>query len=312
MQGLDMARAYYEQFGRPMLEEQFADVIGRIAVGLAGEGSECLGFDDEISLDHDFDAGFCLWITAEDERRFGFRLERAYAKLPDEFMGIRRGRLSPVGGNRHGVIVIEDFYTRFLGAPTAPDSVKRWLYIPTPSLAAASSGEVFRDDLGVFSAVREVLLTGYPEDIRRKKLAAHTVFMAQAGQYNYARCLSRGEQGAAQLAVFEFVRHAISAVYLLNNRYEPFYKWAYRGMKQLPILGHIGDALQYLTESDNAPDTAETKQAVIEDIAMLLIGEFQAQGLTKAICGDLEKHAYSILDGVRDGMLRNMHIMEGA
>ncbi len=311
MKGLDIAREYYLTHGKPMLEREFADVLDRIAVGLVGEGSECLGYDDELSRDHDFDAGFCLWITEEDERAFGFRLERAYARLPKEFMGLRRVPLSPVGGNRHGVITIERFYTRHLGAPSAPDSVERWLYTPTASLAAASNGDVFCDELGVFSAVREVLLAGYPEDIRRKKLAAHTVFMAQAGQYNYARCLARGEHGAAQLAVFEFVKHAISAIYLLNNRYEPFYKWAYRGMRELPILGSIGDALQGLTELDNNPANAAVKQEVIEDIAALLIAEFRAQSLSQATCGELESHAYSILEGVREPALRNMHIMDG-
>ncbi len=312
MQGLEISREFYLQYGKPMLEEQFADCVDRIAVGLAGEGSECLGFDDEISRDHDFDAGFCLWITQADEREFGFRLERAYAKLPKEFMGLRRATLSPVGGNRHGVITVEDFYTRFLGVPTSPDTVERWLYTPSAALAAASNGEVFRDDLGAFSAVREVLLRGYPEDIRLKKLAAHTLLMAQSGQYNYRRCISRGENGAAQLAVFEFVRHAISAIYLLNNRYEPFYKWAYRGLASLPILGNIGDALQGLTELDNSPANAEIKQDVIEDIASLMIEQLQNQELTKAICGDLEKHAYSITDKISDPILRNMHVMEGA
>lgn len=28
-----------------------------------------------------------------------------------------------------------------------------------------------------------------PEDVRRKKLAARLIFMAQSGQYNYSRCL---------------------------------------------------------------------------------------------------------------------------
>ncbi len=311
MQGLDISREFYLQHGKPMLETQFPDVVHRIAVGLAGEGSECLGFDDRLSRDHDFEPGFCLWITDADEREFGFRLERAYAKLPREFMGLRRSPLSPVGGNRHGVMTIGSFYSRYLGAPTAPDTVGRWLYTPTASLLAASNGAVFTDPLGEFSAVRNILLAGWPEDIRRKKLAAHAVLMAQAGQYNYPRCLARSEQGAAQLAVFEFVKHAISAIYLLNGRYEPFYKWAYRGLLQLPILGHIGDALQALTEMDNAPVTAGAKQEIIEDIAALLIVEFQDQGLSRAVCGDLEKHAYSILDGVRDGDLRNMHIMEG-
>ncbi len=311
MQGLEISRQFYLQYGKPMLQEQFPHVLDRIAVGLAGEGSQCMGFDDALSRDHDFEPGFCLWITREDAQRFGFSLERAYAKLPKEFMGLRRSPLSPVGGNRYGVITVEDFYTRFLGAPTAPDSMERWLYTPAFSLGAASNGEVFADPLGVFSSVRNVLLGGYPEDIRRKKLAAHTVLMAQAGQYNYPRCIARGETGAAQLAVFEFVKHAISAIYLLNNRYEPFYKWVYRGLRQLPLLGHIADALQALTELDNSPQCVHAKQAAIEDIAVVLIEEFINQDLTQTVCGDLEKHAYSILDGVRDGVLRNMHIMEG-
>ncbi len=311
MQGLEISREFFLQYGSPMLQEQFSDVMDRIAVGLAGEGSECLGFDDQLSRDHDFEPGFCLWITAADERDFGFRLERAYARLPKEFMGLRRSALSPVGGNRHGVMTIDAFYTRFLGAPTAPDTWERWLYTPSFSLLAACSGTVFQDELGAFSAVRNRLLAGYPEDIRLKKLAAHTVLMAQAGQYNYPRCLARSEHGAAQLAVFEFVRHTISAIYLLNNRYEPFYKWTYRGLSGLPVLGQYGDALQALTELDNTPDNARTKQAIIEDIAAVMIREFHAQHLTKAVCGDLEKHAYSILDGVQDANLRNLHIMEG-
>ncbi|MGN0447093.1 MAG: DUF4037 domain-containing protein [Acutalibacteraceae bacterium] len=311
MQGLDISREFYLKYGKPMLEEQFSNVLDRIAVGLAGEGSECYGFDDELSRDHDFDAGFCLWITEKDERDFGFKLERAYAKLPKEFMGLKRSSVSPVGGNRHGVITVEEFYTRHLGAPTAPDTYERWLYTPSCSLAAASNGEVFKDDLGEFSLVRNRLLQGYPEDIRKKKLAAHLIFMAQAGQYNYHRCIKRGERGAAQLAVFEFVKHTISAVYLLNNSYEPFYKWAYRGLLKLPILGNIGDSLQVMTELDNTDLNVEIKLAVIEDIASLIIGELQNQSLTKAICTDLEKHAYSVLDGVKDNGLRNMHIMEG-
>lgn len=311
MKGLEISKRYYLEYGRPMLEELFPYVIDRIAVGLVGEGSECLGFDDEISKDHDFDAGFCLWITEADEKEFGFRLERAYSKLPKEFMGLKRSIVSPVGGNRHGVITIEKFYRRFLGEPNAPDSVRRWLYIPSSSLLSASNGEVFTDNLGVFSSVRNVLILGYPEDIRRKKLAAHTVFMAQSGQYNYSRCLARGELGAAQLSIFEFVKHAISAIYLLNNKYEPFYKWAYRGLVELPILGNIGDALQALTELDNTSINIVTKKEIIEDISNLFIQEFYSQCLSKAVCTDLEKHAYSILDGVRDATLRNMHIMEG-
>jgi hypothetical protein len=311
MKGLELSKEFYLQYGKPMIEASFADVADRIAVGLAGEGSECLGFDDEISQDHDFDAGFCLWITKEDEENFGFKLERAYSKLPKEFNGFKRQMLSPVGGNRHGVIVIDDFYTKFLGAPTAPDSYERWLNTPSYSLCCACNGEVFADPLGKFSAVREVLLSGYPEDIRRKKLAAHTLIMAQSGQYNYSRCIDRGEKGAAQLAIFEFIKSAISTVYLLNNKYEPFYKWTYRKMRELPVLGDMAELLISLGELDNSNSSASFKNEVIEDIATLMIDAYKVQGISSAMCNNLEQHAYSILDTVKDPILRNMHILEG-
>ncbi len=311
MQGLEISKKYYLEYGKPMLEELFPDVIGRIAVGLSGEGSQCLGYDDEISKDHDFEAGFCLWITEEDEKDFGFRLERAYSKLPKEYMGLKRSALSPTGGNRYGVITIEDFYLRFIGSPSAPESLTHWLSLQPSSLSAATSGEVFFDDLGVFSAIRNSLLCGYPEDVKRKKLAAHLVFMAQAGQYNYPRIVKRGDNGAAQLAIFEFVKNAISAIYLINNKYEPFYKWAYRGMRELERLGSLADSLAALTELENSAENIPLKLAVIEDIASLLSEELRNTELSDEKSTDLEKHAYSVTRGIKDPYIRNMHVMAG-
>ena len=80
MQGLELSRRYYEEFGINMIKEQFPEYENRIAVGLAGAGSDCFGFDDEISRDHDFGAGFCLWLTEEDNELFGFELARADRK----------------------------------------------------------------------------------------------------------------------------------------------------------------------------------------------------------------------------------------
>lgn len=308
MKGLDIAYRYYKEYGEEMIRSLFPEYEGRIAVGLVGEGSECLGFDDELSRDHDFEAGFCLWITREDERLFGFKLERAYSKLPKEFMGTVRQPLSPAGGNRHGVIVIEDFYGKFLGAPTAPDTLERWLYTPSAMLRSASNGEVWRDDLSAFSSVRDVLKQGYPEDVRRKKLAAHLALAHQSGCYNYPRSLEREDVGAAYLSLFEFVRHVISAVYLLNNEYEPFYKWAFRGLDSLGRLSDMKEPLLALAKGERS---GAEMLSLVEKVSSSLIGEIRAQGLSKAVCENLDTHALSVLDSVKDSYLRNMHIMEG-
>ncbi len=311
MQGLEICKNYYLEYGREMLKN-FPEAEERAAVGLVGEGSECLGFDDELSRDHDFEPGFCIWLTAEDERKFGFKLSRAYAALPKEFMGLKRQNFSPMGGDRHGVLVIGDFYEKLLGAPHAPDSVGGWLHTPEHCLATASDGEVWADPLGKFSEVREILLAGYPEDIRRKKLAARAAVMAQAGQYNFARCISRGERGAAQLAVFEFVKNAAHTVYLLNRRYAPYDKWLFRGMRDLPVLSALEEPLSFLLETGNSPAEARGKAEMIEDIASLITAEYRAQGLSKATCINFSTHANSITDGIADANIRNLHLMDGA
>lgn len=55
VKGLDLCREYFNQVCYPLLEKEFSNFLPRMAAGLIGEGSECYGFDDEISRDHDFD-----------------------------------------------------------------------------------------------------------------------------------------------------------------------------------------------------------------------------------------------------------------
>ena len=311
MNGMELAKAYYETYGIPMLSE-FEDIRPLLCTGLFGSGSECMGYDDEVSRDHDFEPGFCIFVPGEDliDRKRLFQLERAYAKLPSEFMGFQRAKFSPVGGNRHGVIATAEFFKEKTGSFDGNLTAEEWLRAPEQGLLEATNGEVFEDNYGEVTKIRE-RLSEYPRDIRLKKLAGHLLLMAQAGQYNYRRCLSHGEKDAAQLAVFEFAKHTISAIFLLNKTYEPYYKWVFKALRALPVLSIEAEVLQYLLTTDNEENTAEEKYDVIESIAADVIDELIRQNLTKANCGDLEKHAYSVEDGIEDGSIRNLHILGG-
>ena len=293
-----------------MLEKRFPELVPYLAAGLIGSGSECYGYDDEVSRDHDFEPGFCIFLPGEEvvDRKASFALERAYAGLPREFMGLRRALVSPVGGARHGVIRTADFLMDKTGTNDGVLSLYEWLTLPDYSLSEVVNGEIFEDRYGGITAVRD-RLRHRPQDVRLKKLAGHLLLMAQAGQYNYLRCLRHGETGAAQLAVTEFVKNAMAAAFLLNDAYQPYYKWSFRALRELDKLPFMAELLEYLLTTDNEKDTRDEKIDVMEGIAADVIGELQAQGLTQAVCGDLEKHAYSVNDRIADAQIRNMHIL---
>ena len=310
MNGMEISREFYKAYGEPMLREQFPELLPYLAAGLTGSGSECFGYDDEVSRDHDFEPGFCLFLPGEDvvDRRTAFQLERAYAKLPKEFMGVKRSMMQPVGGARRGVLRTPEFFLEKTGSADGALTVQQWLTVPSSALAEAVNGEIWLDGYGEVTRIREGL-SGWPEDIRKKKLAGSLLLMAQSGQYNYLRCVRHGEAAAAQLAVSEFVRSTMETVFLLNNAYMPYYKWSFRAMRALPKLALEAELLEFLLTTDNEDDMAQEKYDVIEGIAADVIEELQEQELTEAICGDLEKHAYSVNDGVQDAELRNMHVL---
>ncbi|MFC2025291.1 hypothetical protein ACFLTG_02645, partial [Chloroflexota bacterium] len=84
MKGLELCESYFFEVGTPLIAEKFPAHKDKIAAGLVGDGSECFGFDDELSRDHDWGPSFCLWLTPQDYATIGMSLQVEYDKLPGE------------------------------------------------------------------------------------------------------------------------------------------------------------------------------------------------------------------------------------
>lgn len=305
MQGLELSREFYRYSVAPAIAEQFGKLACRVAAGLAGQGSDCLGYDDDISRDHDFGPGCCLWMTDEDYAAFGSELQELYVSLPNEFMGFSRNVTAQASG-RLGVIPISRFYTQFTGCPDIPPNDAAWIRIPEHHLASATSGEVFYDDLGEFSRIRKALLPCYPRDVRLKKLAARVFVMAQAGQYNYVRIMKRGDGPAAMQALDEFVRASLSAVHLLNKRYMPYYKWAFKSARALPWLAEA------VKELDSLYSTSEAeRQNIIESICLRVRGALQEDGLSSISESFLVPQAEEIMKRIESDYLKKLGVSVG-
>lgn len=301
MKGLVLAKEYYNHLGAPMLRERFAELCDRIAVGLVGPGSECFGFDDDISRDHDWGPAFCMWLTADDYQKYGKDLQKAYDELPKVFQGF--GPRHPSSGEefRVGVCPTETFYATYTGLHHPPATIKEWLPIPESSLAVCTNGQVFSDKLGQFSRRRQTLLAFYPEDVRLKKIASRCFSIAQSGQYNLPRSLKRGELFAVNWALSEFCAETMSLIFLLNKRYAPFHKWMHRAVKDLPLMGEwthstINDLI--------APIDINEKPVIVEAACAVIIQELRSQGLTASPSDFLLDHGHSVHSRIRDDELR--------
>ena len=289
--GLELCEAFYREFGIPMIRSKFSAYESAIAVGLVGEGSDCFGFDDEVSRDHDFGPGFCMWLTDQTYDEIGEELQKAYDELPHTYMGITRFTTAKAQ-KRVGVFRISDFYEGLIGLTDVPTTQSQWLFLEDYRLAAATNGKVFKDDLGEFTRIRKGILSYYPEEVRLKKIAREAALMAQSGQYNYSRMLGRGETVTAQIALGEFLKHTMAMVYLLNRKYAPFYKWMHKGLYSLPILKDIRDVLSALVEM---PAGDERIPQTIELIVAMIIAEMKKQGLTSGEDNYLDHHTDNIL-----------------
>ena len=305
MKGLKLSQKYFMDLALPLIERDFGQCMDRIAAGLVGDGSECFGFDDFISRDHDWGPNFCIWLTHEDYTAVASKLQSLIDSLPETYEGFGPRRRSQWDEGRFGVFEIGNFYRRFIGLGRLPEALHEWLILPENNLAACTNGSVFLDSLGEFTRWRKRLLEFYPEDVRRKKIAARCMNAGQAGQYNFSRCVRRSETFSAQYAETKFCADAISMVFLLNRRYTPFYKWMHRAVIELPVLGKwLHGKISALVKSSDFKE----KEIFIEEISIALIKELASESLTDSSGSFLPDHGTAIQRTIKDKTLRERNV----
>ena len=136
--------------------------------------------------------------------------------------------------------------------------------------------------------------------------------IAQAGQYNLLRSLKRGETATAMLAAARFSEQAVSMTFLLNKRYMPFYKWAHRGVEQLPILGRETAAcVTALAGLDwrLGPRVEAVAGDIVESLCRDVAGRLRSDGLSDADGDWLVEHGPSVQARIETPELQRMSVM---
>ena len=330
--GLDLARALFETCRSDLFSALPEEVTAVLAAGLVGEGSECFGFDDAVSRDHDWGPAFCLWLPEEDLGRHAATIERALEVLPLEFSGFPVRMAAAQRNERVGPLSIERFYARFLRVPHVPRTWQEWHAIPEHHYAVCTNGAVFLDQLATrgdrhpyaerpvtsLTTIRNSLLRYYPDDLRLKKIAARCALMAQSGQYNLLRSLKRDDPLTATLCAARFAEQACMLAHHLARRFTPFYKWVAPSAAHVSPLGEqIAQRLRTLLgtlpafEQGTTDDAFGRMEALVEEICVACITELHAQDLSDATDGWLMEHASNVQSRIETPELARAPVFSG-
>ena len=284
--GLEISEDFYFNQVKPFILKSYPDLIRYSAFGLVGEGSECYGYDDEISQDHDF-IKRCSWFLPRD----------IITQLPINEMNLGDGLIN--------IIAIEDFYKYYTLFEKGPLTLKEFRKVPQDLLSVATNGKIFEDNYGKFSYIRQRLLAYYPKDLVLKKLAYLCNKIAQSGQYNYPRCLKRNNLMGAQIALSKFLQYYCEFIHLINKKYMPFYKWQYRSLKSLHLLGEYTSSKMDTLLSYNDISESQQKIDIIEEMCEKLVEYLNKANLSSSKTNFLKYHSSEIVKKINNEELKN-------
>jgi len=246
MKGLRLSELFYEQKVRPCFKEALsAREFESLAFGLVGPGSECFGFDDELSRDHDWGPRVIIWVPDDASKETVARYQALYDGLDPHCMGYGFSRTLDSSVIRQGVHPLGGFFSSVLGYDHPPATELEWIVVKEEALSLATNGKVFYDGLGLVTAFRSSLMSYYPHDVWLKKISSRCALLAQYGQSNLLRSYDRKDELGIGYELAMFAREAAMLVYLLKKQYRPYYKWLYLGLEGLGSLGvYVSDQLK--------------------------------------------------------------------
>ncbi|HMX45566.1 MAG TPA: DUF4037 domain-containing protein, partial [Candidatus Obscuribacter sp.] len=263
--GLDLSQSYFKEVVEPILRADFPKIA--FPAGLLGAGSEVLGFDTEMSTDHDWGPRLSLFLPVADLTAYGGDIKRALGKkLPPLFRGYPTGfTVAPVGTqsaplldyaeareepveHRVSVTSIADFIAQYLGFDLSQEIRSLdWLTFPEQKLLSLTGGRLFHDQIGIKKVLSRFAY--YPQDVWLYLLACAWRRIEQE-EHLMGRAGSVGDELGSRLIASRLVRDLMRLSFLMEKQYAPYPKWFGTAFGKLALAPELKPLLeQVLSQS---------------------------------------------------------------
>ena len=252
--GLALCDAFYREEVAPVLADAFPALAHSAA--LMGRGSEVLGFDDEVSADHDWSARVTIFLAPE-----------VYADQGEGVADLLHGRVPPAFRGRSAsveVVTVRGYFRDRLGIDVDQELTARdWLVTAEQQLRMYTAGAVFHDELDLQS-VRD-RLSRYPHDV--------WLYLMSAGWWRVhpelnlvGRAGSVGDELGSAVIGARLVTDLMRLCFLMERQYAPYAKWFGTAFRRLACAAELAPVLQRVLRAERWP---EREQALNEAYALV-------------------------------------------
>ncbi|WP_410791565.1 DUF4037 domain-containing protein [Kribbella sp. C-35] len=240
--GLELCRRFYFDVVRPTAD-------GPHSAGLLGRGSEVLGFDDEMSTDHNCEARALVFVPDGVELRL---------EVPQTFEG--RPALVEVH-------TLREYFLDQLGFDVdVALTVRDWLTFPESVLRQFTAGGVFHDELGL-EDVRD-RLAYYPDDVWRYLMI--TAWWRVHPEMNLVgRAGYVGDDLGSALIGARMVEDLMRLCFLMERQYAPYSKWFGTAFNRLSCGPSIGPLCREVLRAETWQERERALSAVYRAVGEL-------------------------------------------
>jgi hypothetical protein len=250
IKGRELSRIFYDEAVRPLLNEHFPDLPH--TAGCFGNGSDVLGFDTEMSRDHDWGPTVHLILYDEDINKVDDIREIMATKLPVEIRGYSthfghhdsdgtQVMNAPTDGHinhRVHVQTLRKYMAQHLNWNINHElDTADWLSFPSQVLRSIKDAWVHHDSSGEWTAMRDKL-AWYPHDVWLYLMAASWIRISQE-DHLMGRAGDVGDELGSHLIASRLIRDIMFLCCLQERQYAPYPKWFGTAFQQLECAANL-------------------------------------------------------------------------
>lgn len=263
--GLELSRLFFTEAVQPLLENHFSNL--RYAAARLDRGSEVLGFDTPMSMDHGWGPKLTLFLREEDFDNTGVDLYNTFAnQLPFTFHGFPTN----FSGNftDGGQMELKESYPiQHMVSCTTPERFFKatlhiniheeltpadWLTFPHQRLRTIRAGQIYYDELDSLATIRDQF-HWYPKDLWLYLMACQWQRISQDAPF-LGRTGIVGDELGSRLLADRLIINLMNLAFLMEREYAPYWKWFGTAFQQLTLAKGLTPIFEAITQSHHWED----------------------------------------------------------